>query len=74
VEGDTVREIKGDLFGQHSPTGPKHKMSAVKLLYPVQPTKILALAGNYLDGIGVPACVSAAGRAVAELVGPSVAR
>ena len=34
----------------------------------------LALAGNYLDGIGVPACVSAAGRAVAELVGPGVAR
>jgi 2-keto-4-pentenoate hydratase/2-oxohepta-3-ene-1,7-dioic acid hydratase in catechol pathway len=52
VEGDTVREIKGDLFGQHSPTGPKHKMSAVKLLYPVQPTKILALAGNYRSHIG----------------------
>ena len=34
----------------------------------------LALAGNYLAGIGVPACVSAAGRAVAELVGPGVAR
>ncbi|MGB3485105.1 MAG: protoporphyrinogen oxidase, partial [Mycobacterium sp.] len=27
----------------------------------------LAVAGNYLDGIGVPACVAAAGRAVAEL-------
>lgn len=30
----------------------------------------LALAGNYLDGIGVPACVAAAGRAVAELLAP----
>jgi protoporphyrinogen/coproporphyrinogen III oxidase len=27
----------------------------------------LAVAGNYLDGIGVPACVAAAGRAVQEL-------
>ncbi|MDF2825909.1 MAG: protoporphyrinogen oxidase [Mycobacterium sp.] len=27
----------------------------------------LAVAGSYLDGIGVPACVGAAGRAVAEL-------
>ena len=29
----------------------------------------LAVAGNYLDGIGVPACVAAAGRAVDELLG-----
>jgi oxygen-dependent protoporphyrinogen oxidase len=27
----------------------------------------LAVAGSYLDGIGVPACVAAAGRAVGEL-------
>lgn len=27
----------------------------------------LAVAGSYLDGIGVPACIAAAGRAVAEL-------
>lgn len=29
----------------------------------------LAVAGSYLDGIGVPACVAAAGRAVSELTG-----
>lgn len=29
----------------------------------------LAVAGSYLDGIGVPACVAAAGRAVTELTG-----
>jgi protoporphyrinogen/coproporphyrinogen III oxidase len=34
----------------------------------------LAVAGNYLDGIGVPACVAAAGRAVAGLVAGTVAR
>lgn len=30
----------------------------------------LAVAGSYLDGIGVPACVGAAGRAVSGLVAP----
>lgn len=34
----------------------------------------LAVTGSYLDGIGVPACVGAAGRAVAELLGAGVAR
>ena len=30
----------------------------------------LAVAGSYLDGIGVPACVAAAGRAVESLLSP----
>jgi oxygen-dependent protoporphyrinogen oxidase len=34
----------------------------------------LAAAGSYLDGIGVPACIAAAGRAVSELLTASVAR
>ena len=34
----------------------------------------LAVAGGYLDGIGVPACVASAGRAAASLVGARVAR
>jgi len=34
----------------------------------------LALAGNYLDGIGVPACVAAAGRAVDEVLAGAVRR
>lgn len=34
----------------------------------------LAVAGAYLDGIGVPACVAAATRAAASLVTPRVAR
>lgn len=34
----------------------------------------LAVAGSYLDGIGVPACIGAAGRAVSELVAMGVAR
>jgi len=34
----------------------------------------VAVAGAYLDGIGVPACVAAASRAAAALTGPGVAR
>ncbi len=34
----------------------------------------LEVAGNYLDGIGVPACVAAAGRAVTRLMAGTVAR
>ena len=34
----------------------------------------LAVAGSYLDGIGVPACIAAATRAAASLVTPRVAR
>jgi oxygen-dependent protoporphyrinogen oxidase len=32
----------------------------------------LAVAGNYLDGVGVPACVAAAGRAAAAVVAAGV--
>jgi 2-keto-4-pentenoate hydratase/2-oxohepta-3-ene-1,7-dioic acid hydratase in catechol pathway len=33
-------------------TGTKHKLSNVKLLYPIEPPKILALAGNYRSHLG----------------------
>ena len=32
----------------------------------------LAIAGNYLDGVGVPACIGAAGRAAAAVVAATV--
>ena len=34
----------------------------------------LAVAGGYLDGIGVPACVASGTRAAQEVVGSRVAR
>jgi oxygen-dependent protoporphyrinogen oxidase len=34
----------------------------------------LALAGNYLDGVGVPACVATAGQAAASVVAATVRR
>jgi len=47
VEGDRVRRIEGDLFGQWRPTHETYPLDEVKLLVPTTPSKILAMAGNY---------------------------
>lgn len=52
LEGDTIQEIHGDLFGRHTPAGSKHKLADVKLLYPLQPPKILAVGLNYKSHLG----------------------
>src|SRR5262245_45677783 len=52
LEGDTIREIRGDLFGDRKPTGAKHKLSEVKLLYPCTPPKVLAVGLNYKSHLG----------------------
>lgn len=52
--------------------GPGHADLVAELRAALPPT--LAVAGAFLDGIGVPACVAAAARAAASLVTPRVAR
>jgi len=52
--------------------GPGHPELVAELRAGVPPT--LAVAGGYLDGIGVPACVAAATRAAASVVTARVAR
>jgi 2-keto-4-pentenoate hydratase/2-oxohepta-3-ene-1,7-dioic acid hydratase in catechol pathway len=52
LEGDTVREIRGGLFGEQEPTGVTHPVSEVKLLYPCEPGKILAVGLNYKSHLG----------------------
>jgi oxygen-dependent protoporphyrinogen oxidase len=52
--------------------GPGHADLVAEVRAGLAPT--LAVAGNYLDGIGVPACIAAAGRAVSELLSAGVAR
>ena len=52
LDGDTVREIQGGLFGDRTPTGVTHKLSDVKLLAPCEPGKILAVGLNYKSHLG----------------------
>jgi 2-keto-4-pentenoate hydratase/2-oxohepta-3-ene-1,7-dioic acid hydratase in catechol pathway len=52
VEGDRVRAIAGDLFGAWSKTERTHAWSEVKLLAPVAPRKVFALAGMYRSHLG----------------------
>jgi 2-keto-4-pentenoate hydratase/2-oxohepta-3-ene-1,7-dioic acid hydratase in catechol pathway len=52
LDGDTVREISGGLFGSRTPTGVTHPLAEVKLLHPVEPGKILAVGLNYRSHLG----------------------
>ena len=52
--------------------GPGHAALVAELRAGLPPT--IAVAGGYLDGIGVPACVGSGTRAAAALTGASVAR
>lgn len=74
VEGSRVRQISGDLFGSWEKGNKTYPLSAVKVLAPTTPTKVLAAAGNYRSHLGdseppenpqlffkVPSCLIAAG-------------
>jgi len=52
LEGETVREFRGDPFGGHAPDGASRRLSEVKLLYPCQPGKILGVGLNYKSHLG----------------------
>lgn len=47
VEGDNIRQLDGDLFGPRKPTDTVHPLASVKLLIPVEPKQVLAMAVNY---------------------------
>lgn len=52
LDGDAVRELRGDLFANPAETGTRHQLSGVKLLHPCTPGKILAVGLNYRSHIG----------------------
>jgi 2-keto-4-pentenoate hydratase/2-oxohepta-3-ene-1,7-dioic acid hydratase in catechol pathway len=52
IEGDRVRQIEGTLFGPRKPTDKTFALADVRLLVPVRPTKVLAMAGNYKSHLG----------------------
>ena len=52
LEGDTVREIRGDLFTGYTETVATLNLNDVALLHPCQPGKILAVGLNYRSHLG----------------------
>jgi 2-keto-4-pentenoate hydratase/2-oxohepta-3-ene-1,7-dioic acid hydratase in catechol pathway len=52
LDGDTVREIRGGLFGAREETGATYPIGEVKLLAPCEPSKILAVGRNYKSHLG----------------------
>ncbi|OFW07925.1 MAG: fumarylacetoacetate hydrolase [Acidobacteria bacterium RIFCSPLOWO2_02_FULL_67_36] len=52
LEGDTIRELSGDLFASPAPTGTTLKLAAVKLLAPCEPKKVIAVGLNYKTHLG----------------------
>lgn len=49
VEGGMVEEISAPPYVEHRRQGRKRGLSDVRLLAPCEPSKIFAMAGNYLD-------------------------
>jgi 2-keto-4-pentenoate hydratase/2-oxohepta-3-ene-1,7-dioic acid hydratase in catechol pathway len=47
LEGEKIREISGDLFGKREETGFSTDLSAVQLLWPCEPSKVLCVGLNY---------------------------
>ncbi len=73
LEQNTVHEISGDLFGTHRRTGTSVPLSQVKLLAPVQPSKVIAVGLNYkshLAGRPVAAYPGIFAKYPTSIVGP----
>jgi 2-keto-4-pentenoate hydratase/2-oxohepta-3-ene-1,7-dioic acid hydratase in catechol pathway len=52
LEGQTVRELAGDLFAAPRPTGRTVPLGSVRLLAPVAPGKVVAVGLNYQTHLG----------------------
>ncbi|MFH1764418.1 MAG: fumarylacetoacetate hydrolase family protein [Gemmatimonadota bacterium] len=52
LQGDVVRPIRGDLFGDHELLAETIPLSSVRLLAPVQPSKVIAVGLNYQSHLG----------------------
>jgi 2-keto-4-pentenoate hydratase/2-oxohepta-3-ene-1,7-dioic acid hydratase in catechol pathway len=52
VDGEFVREITGEPYGEWVPTGDRAGLAGLKLLAPVTPPKIFAIGLNYRSHLG----------------------
>lgn len=49
VQGTTVKVVEGDIFSKHILTNEQFELADVKLLSPVEPSKVLCIGLNYSD-------------------------
>lgn len=52
LDGETIRELRGDLFANPTPTGRALKLADVRLLAPCEPSKVIAVGLNYRSHLG----------------------
>lgn len=52
LENGTIHQLDGDLFSEPSRTGTSVAMTDVRLLAPVEPSKVIAVGLNYLSHLG----------------------
>ena len=52
LDGETIQEIDGGLFGERAPTGKTVQLGDVKLRYPCEPSKVLCVGLNYRSHLG----------------------
>jgi 2-keto-4-pentenoate hydratase/2-oxohepta-3-ene-1,7-dioic acid hydratase in catechol pathway len=52
LDGQTIRELRGDLFASPQPTGRTLRLDQVKLLAPGTPGKVIAVGLNYISHLG----------------------
>jgi 2-keto-4-pentenoate hydratase/2-oxohepta-3-ene-1,7-dioic acid hydratase in catechol pathway len=52
LDGETIRELRGDLFASPQPTGRTVRLADAKLLAPCVPSKVIAVGLNYRSHLG----------------------
>jgi 2-keto-4-pentenoate hydratase/2-oxohepta-3-ene-1,7-dioic acid hydratase in catechol pathway len=52
LDGERVRRVEGDIFGQHRVTDEVVPVAQVRLLAPVTPSKVIAVGLNYRSHLG----------------------
>lgn len=52
LEGDTIRELRGEPFADPTPTGKRVKLAEARLLAPCEPSKVIAVGLNYRSHLG----------------------
>ncbi|TYR79446.1 DUF2437 domain-containing protein [Priestia megaterium] len=51
INGDVLRELKGDIFGKWEYTGENFSTDEVKFLAPLEPNQVIGIGANYVQNV-----------------------